>query len=350
VVNSVYTVTGSSGNCSGTNSIPINLVPLPVPVITAIDNKVCFGSTITLNASGAQTYSWLPANILSAPNGSLVVASPTSATNFTLVGVNTIGIVSCIEQTTFSVNVLPYAVPVISGNVTICEGDDAVLTVSGGNTFNWIPNLGLSNPNDFGVVVSPNATSVYSVTVSNDGYCGTTATVLVHVNPKPKVYAGRDTVFNLKEPMLITAIGNGTLKWIFGDDISCNDCPTTQIFPIKNSCYVIEAINSFGCRATDEVCIDVSRENVLYIPNTFTPNGDGLNDEFYVSGFGFSDITLEIFDRWGEKLFTSNDITKGWNGKFKGQDCQIATYAYKLTYNTFGSKLTTKSGHVNIVR
>ncbi|MBL7912153.1 MAG: gliding motility-associated C-terminal domain-containing protein [Bacteroidia bacterium] len=350
IVNSIYTVTGSNGNCNGTNSIPISLVPEPAPVITAADNKVCFGSTLTLNASGAQTYSWLPTSVLSNPNGSLVVASPTAATNFTLIGVNTIGMVSCIEATTFSVNVLPYAVPVISGNVTICEGEDAVLTVSGGNTFNWTPNLGLSNPNDFGIVVSPNATSVYSVTVSNDGYCGTTATVLVHVNPKPKVFAGRDTVFNLKEPMIITAVGDGVLKWISGDDISCADCPSTQIFPIKNSCYVIEAINGYGCRATDEVCIDVSRENVLYIPNAFTPNGDGLNDEFYVSGFGFSDLTLEIFDRWGEKLFTSTDITHRWNGRYKGQDCQVATYTYKLTYNTFGSKTTTRTGHINLIR
>ncbi|MBA2612200.1 MAG: gliding motility-associated C-terminal domain-containing protein [Bacteroidetes bacterium] len=350
VVNSVYTVTGSNGNCSGTNSIPINLVPQPAPAITAIDNKVCFGSTLTLNASGAQTYSWLPASLLSNTNGSVVIASPTSATNFTLVGVNTIGIISCVQQTTYSVNVLPYAVPFTSGNVTICEGDEAVLTVSGGNTFNWAPNQGLSNSTDFGVVVSPNATSVYSVTVSNNGYCGTTATVLVHVNPKPTVFAGRDTSFNLKEPMIITAIGDGTLKWISGDDISCADCPSTQIFPIKNSCYVIEAINGYGCRATDEVCIDVSRENVLYVPNTFTPNGDGLNDIFYISGFGFSDITLEIFDRWGEKLFTSTDITLGWNGKFKGQDCEQDVYVYKLSYKTFGSKLTTTAGHVNLIR
>jgi len=350
VVNSIYTVTGSNGLCSGTNSIPINLVPEPAPAITAIDNKICVGSTLTLNASGAQTYSWLPANLVSNPNGSVVVASPPSATTFTLIGVNTIGMVSCIEETTYSVAILPYAQPLISGNVTICEGEEAVLTVSGGNTYNWTPNAGISNPSDFGIIVSPLATSVYSVNVSNNGYCGTTATVMVHVNPKPNVYAGRDTIFNLKEPMIITAIGEGTLKWISGDDISCADCPSTQIFPVKNSCYVIKATNSFGCEAIDEVCIDVSRENVLYIPNTFTPNGDGLNDEFYVSGFGFSDLTLEIFDRWGVQLFTSNDISRGWNGRYKGQDCQIATYIYKLSYSTFGGKLTTKTGHVNLVR
>ncbi len=350
VVNSIYTVTGSNGSCSGTNSIPINLVPKPNPIISALDNKVCIGSTLTLNASGAQTYSWLPSNLVSNPNGSVTAANPPTATTFTLVGVNTIGMVSCVENTIFSVNVLPYAKPLISGNVTICEGDEAVLTVSGGNTFNWTPNSGISNPNDFGIVVSPTTSSVYSVNVSNNGYCGTTATVMVHVNPKPTVYAGRDTTFNLKEPMIITAVGDGTLKWILGDDISCADCPSTQIFPIKNSCYVIEAINSFGCRAIDEVCIDVSRENVLYIPNTFTPNGDGLNDEFYVSGFGFSDITLEIFDRWGVQLFSSNEVTQGWNGKYKGKECQIATYIYKLSYSKYGGKLTTKTGHVNLVR
>jgi gliding motility-associated-like protein len=350
VVNTVYTVTGSNGSCSGTNSIPIQLVPQPAPLITANDFKVCNGSTLALNASGAQTYSWLPSNILSNSNGSTTIASPTSATNFTLIGVNTVGMVSCLQQTTYSVIVLQYTQPVISNNVVICEGENAVLTVSGGNIYNWTPNIGLANPNDFGIVVSPTTTSVYSVNVSNNGYCGTTATVLVNVNPKPSVYAGRDTVFNLKEPMMITAVGEGTLKWIFGDDISCKDCPSTQIFPIKNSCYVVEAINSFGCRATDEVCIDVSRENVIYIPNTFTPDGDGLNDEFYISGFGFSDITIEIFDRWGEKLFISNDVTKGWNGKFQGKDCKEDTYIYKLSYKTFGSKLTTTAGHVNLIK
>jgi gliding motility-associated-like protein len=350
VVNTVYTVTGSNGNCSGTNSIPIQLVPQPTPLITANDFIVCNGSTIALNASGAQTYSWLPSNILSNSNSTTTIASPTSATNFTLIGVNTVGMVSCLQQTTYSVIVLQYTQPVISSNLVICEGESALLTVSGGNTYNWTPNIGLTNPNDFSIIVSPTTTSIYSVNVSNNGYCGTTATALVNVNPKPSVYAGRDTVFNLKEPMMITAVGDGKLKWVFGDDISCKDCPSTQIFPIKNSCYVVEAINSFGCRATDEVCIDVSRENVIYIPNTFTPNGDGLNDEFYVSGFGFSDITLEIFDRWGEKLFASSDVTNGWNGKFKSKDCKEDTYIYKLSYKTFGSKLTTTTGHVNLIK
>ena len=346
VANTIYTVTGSNGNCSGTNSIPIQLVPRPTPVITATDNKVCTGSTVTLNASGAQTYSWFPPNLVSNPNGSVVVVSPSTATNFTLVGVNTIGMISCIEKTTYSVIILPYTQPLVSPGVTICQDDEALLSASGGNVFNWLP----GNTSGSTISVSPPSTSVYSVTVSNNGYCGTTATVMVNVNSKPIVFAGRDTIFNLKEPMFITATGDGTLKWIIGDDISCPDCPSTQIFPVRNSCYVVQAVNGYGCKATDDVCIDVSHENVLYIPNTFTPNGDGLNDVFYIYGFGFSDVTIDIFDRWGQTLFSTTDASQGWNGRYKGQDCKGDVYVYKLSYKTVGGKVTVKTGNVNLIK
>jgi gliding motility-associated-like protein len=246
--------------------------------------------------------------------------------------------------------VVPQVTPTISNNQSICFGDKVTLQAGGGNTFNWVPSAGLNQTNVSGVVASPSVTTNYTVDVSNNGSCGKTATVLVRVNPKPQVFAGRDTTFNLDEPMFINATGTGTLTWVSGEGIFCKVCPETKINATQSGCYLIETVNEFGCKASDEVCIEVTTNSGIFIPNSFTPNDDGLNDVFLVQGYSISEVKLEIFDRWGEKLFSSNDQKLGWNGTYKGTVCKNDVYVYKVSYKGLDGKRQFKTGHVSISR
>ena len=123
--------------------------------------------------------------------------------------------------------------------------------------------------------------------------------------------------------MFLNAKGTGQLTWILGDGIICKDCPNTQIKPTNSGCYQIQAINEFGCKAIDEVCIDVSKDYNIYIPNVFTPNADGNNDVFLVYGMGIQELELRIYNQSGLEVFSSNDVKElteiGWDGKHNGK-------------------------------
>ncbi|MCW3076857.1 MAG: hypothetical protein JWO32_1466 [Bacteroidetes bacterium] len=345
-----YTIVGNNGLCTGSITLPVYVVPLPNVGISTPNTYVCEGTSTTIFATGAQSFSWSPSGTLSSSTGNSVIATPPVSTNYTLIGYNSLGNVTCSEMHSYSIVVVPNAQANISGSVVICEGEKTTLRVSGGNTYSWTPGTGLNITEGPAVIASPSLTTVYSVTSSYDGNCGTSGSVIVTVNPLPTVNAGRDTLFNLDAYKFIKATGTGTLNWIEGEAIWCRVCPETQIMPLRNSCYIILAENEFGCKVTDEVCVEVITDFGVYIPNIITPNGDGLNDVFYVYGYSITDVRVSIFDRWGERLFYSADQTVGWPGTYKGTDCKSDVYVYKIDYKGLDGKHYHKTGHVTINR
>jgi len=173
---------------------------------------------------------------------------------------------------------------------------------------------------------------------------------MVTVSPKPTVFAGRDTSYNMNDAIFINAVGTGTLMWIRGEEIICSVCPLTQVYPTRDNCYVIEAINEEGCRATDDICIALTEDFTIYIPNAFSPNNDGLNDKFLIFGENISKVSLEIYDRWGVKIFSTNDFYMGWDGYYKGELCPLGSYTYVVHYTGLNRKKYTKTGNINLTR
>lgn len=349
-VSTNYIVTGFNGICTASASVFIEVVPSPALILSSPGSQICAGTSDAIFVTGASEFTWTPAAGLSATTGSNVIASPLSTTNYTVVGYNQSGTVVCTQKMSYSVIVVPLAEPIVSPNATICSGDKTTLIASGGDTYAWTPTVGLNVSSGGGVVASPTVSTTYTVDVSYQGSCGSFTTVFVEVNPNPTVVAGRDSSYNLEEPMFLSARGTGTMTWISGEGISCRDCPNSQIFPQISSCYVVETVNEFGCKAKDEMCVEVTKDFSIYIPNAFTPNGDGINDEFLAFGYNITDFTMEIFDRWGEKIFSSGELKTGWNGTFKGQLCEYAVYIYKITYKGLDGKKANKTGHVTLNR
>jgi gliding motility-associated-like protein len=345
-----YIVTGFNGVCTASASILLQVVPQPDITVTSPEYQICYGKSTPITASGAQNFTWSPSTGLSNTTGSNVVASPASNVNYTVIGYNQNGTVFCTQQMSYSIIIVPIADAQVSPSVAICQGAKTTLIASGGNTAAWSPTIGLNTGIGGGVVASPNVSTEYTVNVSYDGFCGSDAVVFVKVNPNPTVTAGRDTTINMERPMFLSAVGSGTMTWADGEEIMCRVCPNSQVFPQRNSCYTIETINDFGCKAKDEMCIEVTKEFGIYVPNAFSPNGDGINDEFLASGYNISDFTMDVFDRWGEKLFSSKEITSGWKGDYKNIPCEVAVYVYKITYKGMDGKKVNKIGHITISR
>jgi gliding motility-associated-like protein len=335
-------VTGFNGTCSSTTSFSVTNIPNPIISVPSV--SIC-GSNATLTAFGASSYTWSPAGSLSSSTGSTVIANPVATTVYSIIGTS----LNCNSETQ-TATVSPQIIIAITGNQSICFGKKITLNAGGGNRYLWAPSESLNSAINSEVVASPSVTTIYTVNVSNNGSCGKTATVLVTVNPKPQVFAGRDTTFNLDEPMFINATGTGTLTWVSGESIFCKDCPETKINATQSGCYVIEAITEFGCKASDDVCVEITTNSEMFIPNSFTPNDDGLNDVFFVYGFSLPEIKIEIFDRWGEKVFSSNNQKIGWDGTYKGTACKSDIYVYNLSYKSLNGKKQFKTGHVSINR
>lgn len=346
----VYQVIGSNGQCMAPASVTIYVVPVPVMQLTTPNGKICQGSSTSIFATGAQTYSWSPMTGLSNIQPTQVTASPNANVNYTVTGVNSLGSVSCPFTKEILIEVVPQVTVSICNNQEICKGQSVKLTVSGGNKYMWLPNESMSASDIWDPYVNPQATTVYTAYVSYNGDCVATATVQVKVNPMPTISAGDDFAANVDDPMYLSGTSNGTLTWVFGEDIYCATCPQTQIFPKKSGCYIAEAVNAQGCKSRDEVCVEVTTNYNIYVPNVFTPNGDGNNDMFLVYGTGISKLEMIIYDRWGEKLYTSNDQLKGWDGTYKGTLCKQDAYTYLIIYTALDGKKYEKTGHVTLLK
>lgn len=346
----IYTITGTSAQgCIGTGTVQVAVIAMPALAVSATPSTICEGSATLLQASGASGYTWSPAASVNSPNSNNTSATPTTSTTYTLTGSNGTSTHACLSTATLPVNVIPKINVTISGNDSICIGESALLTASGGNTYLWTP--GVTTPNKPVTFATPSVTTTYSVTVSNNHICPITSTITVVVNPRPLVNGGADTTINIDESYVLHGTGSGEVGWTTfdGSALICNYCPVVEVSPKETTCYQLRSVNGHGCANADTVCIHVTKDWGLYIPNAFTPTGDGLNDEFLPQGYGLSGMDMSIYNRWGEKLFTSQDLTKGWDGKFGGKTCEPGVYVYRVVVTTMGGETATRTGEVTLL-
>ncbi len=167
------------------------------------------------------------------------------------------------------------------------------------------------------------------------------------------MFAGNDTIVNMDELLTLTGSGSDLYGWIpFGNNTSlfCNYCHEITENPQYNTCYVLEAINSFNCKNWDTVCVTVTQDWNIYIPNAFTPNKNDINDVFFPVGYGISEIELMIFDRWGEMIFKSDDKAKGWDGTYKNTLCKQDVYVYIVNFKTMSYQEEKRIGRVTLLK
>lgn len=352
-----YSVIGASTlGCIGTATTDLTVVPTPTITTSANPITICSGKTTTLTANGATNYTWLPSATLSNVNGSSTEASPVLTTTYTVIGTNGTAPFLCTSSNTIKVNAIPNPTVIAGANQIICEGSSALLYAIGANTYTWSPNAGVVDVHDSTTNVFPSGSGVfiYTITGTSSNNCTGTNTLQVTVNPLPTVYAGEDTTINIDNT--VTLFGTGSnyvqLGFVSGSDgvpLTCNYCPTVTVNPQNNTCYTLEAISPFGCKNTDAICVTVTKDWNVYIPNAFTPDGDILNEVFIPVGYAISEIKLTIFDRWGHVVFKSNDTVIGWDGTKNGKVCEQGVYVYQAEITAMSGEKLIKTGHVTLI-
>ena len=353
VSNQTYTVYGvdNTTGCIGQQIFASNSIPNPTVSLVSNSSVICLNQNTTIKASGANSYTWAPASSLSSSNGSMVIASPISTTIYSVTGTTGTFPVECLSTNTIQITVISSLSVNISPDIFICEGSSGILYASGGNTYSWSPSTWISNPSDSVVQVFPTTTTVYSVNVTNNGMCATTSTIMVNVYPMPIINAGHDTIIPISDYITLNGTGNVPVGFISGSNytLDCNYCSSITVRPMSNTCYTLTGIDEHNCQAIDEICIKVDKDWEIYVPNTFTPNEDNLNDYFLPVGYGIEYFNMSIYDRWGERIYKEEKATQGWDGKKGGKMCEQGVYVYQLEIQTYKGAIVYKTGHVNLL-
>ncbi len=335
VATTLYTVIGTDLNgCKDTNNVTVTVNPNPVVSITASVTTLCIGEPVTLSGNGANTYSW--------NNGVTdnVAFNPTTTATYTVVGTNGFG---CTDTTAIQVTV--NNLPPVTANasvLSVCEGEP--LTLNGGGALYYTWDNSVMN----GVSLVPATSAMYTVTGTDVNGCENTDSVYVVFFPAVPFSLGPDTVVCPREPITLTANGNfSSYLW------STGSMAPSIVINFANS-YWLTVTDVNGCPYTDDLEATLAEDCfvTLFIPNAFTPNNDEHNRYFRTTGSYIKFFHMEIYNRWGEMVFETDDIDSHWDGTYGGKICPQGMYTYivKYAHDLNSDEKLTQTGHLNLMR
>ncbi len=340
----IYRVRGTDDNgCSATAKVNVYVTPLP-EVFAGLDTAVCFGDTLALDASGADTYLWTTFQELSDSTQRDPLAQIDSEGLMIVAGTRD----GCSSNDSFFVSITP-GPEVFANDREVCQGDTVQLSAVGGEAFLWSQGDTTSI-----VAVSPLVDTSYFVTAfSENGCAGLPDSVSVRVVPYPEAsFSVSDSfgVVPLEVGFINTTEGGVNFVWDFGDGTFSEVPDPVHTYDTQESFEIImTAFNELGC--TDTAFFKVEVDNfAIYVPNAFTPNGDGKNDFFQIGAYNFESAVVQIFSRDGRLMFESFNKDFRWDGTFNGVSVPEGNYVCKITGRNISGGEMTVSKVVTLIR
>lgn len=335
----------TSNNCLVYDTVHVDVYYTPpLPVIPESVN-MCLGSSAVIEVSGAEAYSWSPPVNISPLTGSIVTVNPTQDMYYYCVFTNACG--SLVDSV--FVDVIEASI-VASKDTIICPGESAQLWATGGVSYSWTP-ANLVAPNNTSLVtVTPAVPTSYVVTGVDQYGCLDDDTVFVDLFPQAFIQTSPDVhaLYGDFVQLSATSTTSGVYIWSPSEFLSCVSCVSPVANPNQNYVYTVSYTDENGCSAMDSVRIYY--DPIIYVPNTFTPNDDSKNVIFKAEGGNVRTFEMTIYNRWGELIFTSDDMDLGWDGTYNGAICQDGTYVWKIKITDFSSEEHRFVGHVNLIR
>lgn len=372
-VNGTYSVYAENefGCLSESDSIEVT-IRLPLTGIISLPDTVCptFSSNVSANVSGGlgapYTFVWSTGDSQTGPNNHLINVTPNSTTTYTVT------ITDECESTPLVLNTYVYVAPLPVPTYTILnpyQCEPAIFDIVNSNlsqTVNWVidGNQIFNNQDtiqtsvfwagqyDIQMIVTSNLGCVDSLTFSNAINVELPPIADFNISPNPA------TMFNTNVIVSQDAFNGDTYQWYFdqGSPISANGEQVQVKFPEgETGEYEITLIvtSTLGCTDTITKILTVIPEVIIYVPNTFTPDGDSYNQTWKVimGGIDLQSFELLIFNRWGEVIWESHDVSVGWDGTYNGKPVQEGTYVWKIqAKEIINDGKVTYTGHLNLIR
>jgi len=358
----VHTVYVTDGNFCATSTkvtVPLNNT---LSLTMGGDATICEGksTTLTPKSPNGVSFAWTPATGLNSTTSLNPVASPTTTTTYTLKA--TWGV--CTQTGKETVNVNPAPVANAGPSDTTCYGKNTSLQGSGTGTgtitYQWSPGTFLSSRIVAGPTVQrPTATTIYLLRVTDGNGCtslnNTTATVVV--TPQPRVYAGADTNVAAGQPVPLHATDVSNSGFVSYDWtpaaglLPASGADVTVVAASVTTDYVVTATTAGGCLGVDSVTVKVFNTADLYVPSAFSPNHDGHNDVLRVVGPSIRELKVfSVYDRWGSQVFTTSNLSVGWDGTRGGRELPAGAYVWVAVGVDFAGHRVEKRGTVVLVR
>lgn len=319
-----------------------------------ISGETCNGNDgsitgIQVNGAGNITYAWTPSG------QTTLELIDVAQGNYALEVTDENG---CTAQAgPFTINEIP--VPTIdASNVVVsdasCDGGDGsianIVTTGADLTFEWNGNVSPTAD------ISDLTEGDYTLVITDTNNCSASFGPITVNGPEVATVTinTSDQVIDAGDAVLIDATVNpssSTINWSPSAGLSCTDCEDPEATPASSSWYVVTVTSADGCTASDSIFIEVVDPcGEVMVPTIFSPNNDGLNDQLCVLGGCIQTMSLQIYNRWGELVFESNDPTDCWDGTFRDQKVNTGTFIYKLSVRRDDGTDFQSAGNVNVVR
>ncbi|HQI70953.1 MAG TPA: gliding motility-associated C-terminal domain-containing protein, partial [Bacteroidales bacterium] len=198
----------------------------------------------------------------------------------------------------------------------------------------------------------------FDLTVTDSRYCpfqNSYPIIVDSIFAEISVFSDKDTLYQGQSTGFhATNISNCTYSWYPSTGLDDPFSPNPTASPSVTTTYYLTVADNNGCVYTDSLRIVVLEvfcaDPYIYVPNAFTPNGDGKNDVLFVRSKMLSEFNFLVYDRWGEKVFETQDIDKGWDGKFKGKACDPGVFVYYLDATCHNKLQYVKKANVTLIR
>jgi len=319
--------------CQSTDTINIILNPA-LFVNLPNDTGICIGDSIELDAwNPGSSYQW------STGDTTRIIIVGTTGTYW----VEVISPSGCTGGDTINIDINPLPTVDLGNDSSVCMRNSLVLDAGNpGASYLW--STGETNQ-----TISVNSAGTYWVELTDTNGCQNADSINIGIDPLPAVNLGPDpAVFCIGDSIPLDA-GNPGASYIWS-----NGKITRIIAANTAGTYWVWVTDANGCQEVDSVSITVkdcdSTRNTFYIPNSFSPNDDGENDLLLVKGTGIKNIKLFIYNRWGEKVFESMDISKGWDGSYKGKLLNTAVFAWYAEVEFVDNNRIYRKGNVTLIR
>ena len=354
ISNEFFLLATNNDGCTHLDSLDLTVNPLPNMGLVASAQALCPNENLTLTASGAATYSWSGPGVTNS-TGNTQSIIPTGTGTFQAIGYTAAG---CVDSIQTSFTLYPKPIITLTPDQEICLGKMASMTVIGADTYSWDP----SNLVGSQVYVSPSVTSTYQVIGFNQFNCSDTAVSIVTVRPNPVALIGADPYFLTSDSPIVTfsnlSTGQVISTWDFDDGNVLQEvsAPFEYQYPFAEGNYNVSLLveSQYGCLDSITQLIQVKGDVIYYVPNSFTPDGDEHNNMFtpvFTSGFEPLSYQLDVYDRWGELMFTSQNPQIGWDGYLNFVKCQEGMYAYNIRFiETKSGEYKSISGNINLLK
>jgi gliding motility-associated-like protein len=351
VANPVLTVSGTrryyltatnSFNCKAVDSVLVTKKDLPV-VNLGKDTSICGGQSISLDAQNpGGVYLWSNGN----SSQTISVNAPgTYSVNVTKNG--------CSNADTIVISRKTKVFNLVPAIAAVCYEDSLRLQASGGSLYEWFLNGVPTGLIDSTIKVWPRVPGIYSVKVT-ETQCGFTDTLYstVFIKPAPVISVTKSNDISCANPRAqLKATGAFSYKWTPATFITNDAVASPYVYPVVNTWYHVKGKGIDGCTVEDsvQVLMDSAAFVKFYVPTAFTPNQDGKNDCLKVLYGGFvKDFEFVIYNRWGEIVFKTTDISKCWDGYTNGRKQPNDVYVYIMNGANDCGKVS-KKGIVTLI-